>query len=280
MLRFLRTGRAIAGLSMALLSSAALVRPAGAAVYGLDVYNGNGAMNWPLIAGGGKDFAFVKATEGTGLTDARLATNESQGTAAGLLMGCYDFARPDLNTAVSEADYYVQKVQAVGGFAAGKLKPMLDFEHTGNTGSTTPSAWANAWCTEVKRLTGLDSIIYTYPSFASSYLNSTVTTHPLFIASYDHNDPSVKTSVTGPWNGKYSFWQYSSTGKLAGDPSGNVDLDLYNGNLASLVANFAIGGVKPAFAPSATVPEPALGTAILGASFALLGRRRRSCSAR
>ena len=151
---------------------------------------------------------------------------------------------------------------------------MLDFEHTGNTGSSNPSAWVNAWCAEVKLKTGLESIVYTYPSFASSYLTTAVTGHPLFIASYDHNDPSVKTSVTGPWAGKYAFWQYTSTGKLAGDPAGSVDLDLYNGNLASRVTNFASGQVTPAAA--AAVPEPTTaGVVGVAGAMGLLARRRR-----
>lgn len=253
-----------------------MTRPADAVVYGLDVYNGDGTMNWPLIAGVGKDFAFVKATEGIGFTDAMLATNQANGTAAGLLMGAYDFARPDDNAPAAEADYYVARMNAVGGFAAGKLIPMLDMEPTDTSvvvGASNESAWANAWCSEVKLRTGLESIIYTFPSFAKSYLNSTVTAHPLFIASYDQKDPAFNPSVTGPWNGKYAFWQYTSTGRVAGGPSGNVDLDVYNGNLDSLVANFAIGGIKPAVLTA--IPEPTTATVgLLGVALAPRRRRR------
>jgi lysozyme len=261
-----------APLLFAALVVVAAAQPARAVVYGLDVYNGNGAMNWPLIAGAGKDFAFVKATEGIGFTDASLSINQSQGTVAGLLIGCYDFARPDTNSPAAEADYYVSAVSARGGFAAGKLLPMLDFEHAGSTGAANPSAWVNAWCAEVKIKTGLESIVYTYPSFASSNLNSTVTSHPLFIASYDHTNPASNPSVTGPWNGSYAFWQYTSTGRVVGDPAGAVDLDTYNGNIDSLVANFAIGGIRPAVA----VPEPALATTLLGAALVAGIRRRKS----
>ena len=268
MLRSLR-GQAL----FAALSIAALVQPARAVVYGLDVYAGNGTMNWPLIAGGGKDFAFVKATEGIGFLDAMLSTNETKGTAAGLLIGAYDFAHPEDNTPVAEADYYITQMNAVGGFASGKLLPMLDLEEVGDTGYSTESQWVNAWCAEVKTKTGLNSIIYSYPSFIADNLDSTVTSHPLFIASYDHTDPSVKTSVTGPWNGVYSFWQYTSTGRLTGGPSGNVDLDLYNGSLSSLVSNFAIGAVAPA---ALEVPEPALATALAGIGLMALSRRRRA----
>ena len=63
----------------------------------------------------------------------------------------------------------------------------------------------------VTRLTGTHPMIYTYPNFASSYLTSTVTSHPLWIASYDHTDPATDSSVTGPWNGAYAFWQYTGS---------------------------------------------------------------------
>jgi lysozyme len=239
-----------------------------ALVYGLDVYNGDGVMNWPLIAGDGRDFAFVKATEGIGFTDASLSINESQGTAAGLLIGCYDFARPDTNAPAAEADYYVSQVQAVGGFATGKLLPMLDLETVGDTGAISESAWANAWCAEVKAKTGLNAIVYTYPDFAHNNLDSSIASHPLFIASYDFTTPT--SSVISPWT-SYAFWQYTSTGRLVGGPTGNVDLDIYNGSLTSLISNYAIGQV----APANLTPEPAGITALLGFGLLSLRRRRR-----
>jgi lysozyme len=245
--------------------------PAQAIVYGIDVYNGNGTINWPLVAGEGKDFAMCKATEGVGFQDSKLPQNESNGTAAGLYIGCYDFAHPENNTAVAEADYFVNYASQYSAFSAGHLVPMLDME-TGagaHVGSTSLSAWCNAWCAEVKRLTGAISTIYTYPSFAKSYLDSSVTSNPLWIASYDHTDPASNPSVTGPWNGAYAFWQYTGSGRLAGGPSGDIDQDEYPGTLSSLVANYVI---PPAPAVE-IIPEP--GAIGMVAALSLIARRKR-----
>ena len=119
-----------------LAADLAFPSPARAIVYGVDVYSGNGTMNWPLIAGGGKDFAMVKATEGVGFQDSKLSQNESNGTAAGLYIGCYDFAHPENNTPVAEADYFVNYAKPLNAFAAGHLDPMLDME----TGAARTSA--------------------------------------------------------------------------------------------------------------------------------------------
>jgi lysozyme len=272
--------RVILFCTLALLTLSFTCPSARAVVYGVDVYNGNGTINWPLVAGGGKDFAIVKATEGVGFQDAKLSQNEANGTAAGLWIGCYDFAHPENNTPVAEADYFVNYAKQFNAFSSGHLVPALDME-TGagaHVGATSLSAWCNAWCTEVHQLTGTNPLIYTYPSFAQSYLDSTVTSHPLWIASYDHTDPASNPSVTGPWNGTYAFWQYTGSGRLAGGPSGDIDLDEYPGTLASLQANYVI----PSVAGMSVNPEPA---ALALISMTLLApsrklRRRASCESR
>ena len=152
---------------------------------------------------------------------------------------------------------------------------MLDME-TGagaHVGATSLSAWCNAWCAEVKRLTGAISTIYTYPSFAKSYLDSTATSNPLWIASYDHTDPASTPSVTGPWNGAYAFWQYTGSGRLAGGPSGDIDQDEYPGTLSSLVANYVIP--SPSISPGDFIPEPA-SLGLIAASAVMIFRRTRS----
>jgi len=44
----------------------------------------------------GAQFAFAKATEGNYYHDSSFTYNMSNGKAAGMQMGAYDFARPDL----------------------------------------------------------------------------------------------------------------------------------------------------------------------------------------
>ncbi|HZZ44895.1 MAG TPA: glycoside hydrolase family 25 protein [Tepidisphaeraceae bacterium] len=241
-------------------------------LYGLDVYAGNGTMNWTEIRGSGKSFAFVKATEGTYYEDSQLSNNESKGTAAGVYIGAYDFAQPGEYAPAVEADYYYNYAKQFGAFSAGHLRPVLDFEEgssTAHVGAASLSAWAVAWCQEIFAKTGVQPIIYTYPSFASG-LNSTVTAYPLWIASYDHTDPATNPSVTGPWKGSYAFWQYTGTGRLAGSTTGNVDLDEFMGSRSDLIANFVIGNVN-----LDVVPEPMVAMPVLVIAGMVLRPRRR-----
>ncbi len=275
--------RAVARGVVVVVALVAVCAPARAVVYGLDVYAGNGTMNWPLIAGGGKDFAWVKGTEGVGFEDANTGINLAGAKAAGMYVGAYDFAHPESNTPVAEADYFINYIKgisnpaknSVNGFGPGFLVPSLDLE-TGagaHVGATSLDAWANAWCAEVFAKTGVHPVVYTYPNFAQTYLTSAVTVNKLWIASYDHTDPASNPSVTGPWNGAYEFWQYTSTGRLPGGPSGNVDLDVYKGTLAQLVSNYVIpAGAAP---DGGVVPEPP-GLVLLGIGGVVLGRRRRT----
>ena len=47
------------------------------------------------------------------------------------------------------------------------------------------SAWVNAWCNEVKAKTGAVPIVYTYISYANTWLDATVSqTWPLWMANY------------------------------------------------------------------------------------------------
>src|ERR1700744_1853820 len=77
---------------------------------GIDVSSYQGAsVNWTSVKSSGVTFAWAKATECTGLTDADFAINEAHGKAAGVYMGAYDFAHPNLNTPGAEAAYFWSK---------------------------------------------------------------------------------------------------------------------------------------------------------------------------
>src|SRR5437868_11122779 len=84
---------------------------------GVDVYSGQGAINWTSVKNAGTTFAFAKATEGVGFTDSSFATNMTAAKSAGVIIGPYHFARPDsFNTdpsdAANEANYFVNTIQS------------------------------------------------------------------------------------------------------------------------------------------------------------------------
>lgn len=207
---------------------------------GIDVSDYQGDITqseWNQIKAAGKDFAFTKATEGVTFNATTFSNNMTRGKLAGVMMGAYHFGRPDNNTAVAEADHFIQIITPF--LTTGYLRPVLDIET--DAGSVTfMSQWVNDFCNRVKNVTGVSPIIYTGQSFASSNFNSSVTQWPLWIAQWPAN-PNPQTGApagTSPWS-TWNFWQYSSTGSVPGAGS-PIDLDVYNGTLAQLQTNFLI----------------------------------------
>ena len=118
---------------------------------GIDVSDYQGditATEWTQIHNDGKDFAWTKATEGGGFTATTFVNNMNRGTAAGVYMGAYHYARPDLNSATTDAAHFV----AVAGpyLTNGYLRPMLDIEGLSfNLSTSALSTWINDFCTYV-----------------------------------------------------------------------------------------------------------------------------------
>src|SRR5579864_8417253 len=95
-------GYAAAALTTSLAATPAMAqRP-----LGIDVSAYQGSINWSSVHADGVIFAFAKATEGTYLQDPDYHGNMSNGKSAGVLMGAYDFSRPDLDTPLQEATYF------------------------------------------------------------------------------------------------------------------------------------------------------------------------------
>ena len=220
------------------------VARAGTQALGIDVSNYQGTINWNAAAGTGIQFAWAKATEGVSYTDPYLPNNEFNGTAAGVSIGAYDFAHPEANTPMAEAQYFVNYASQYGAFQGGHLAPALDLETGGgaHVGATSLGAWVSAWCTDVYDLTGARPVVYTGTSYASM-LNSSSSANPLWLADWTYSVPapgSTPNESISPWN-TWTFWQYSDRGSVSGI-SGNVDLDAYNGSFASM----ALAEVLPA----------------------------------
>src|SRR5450759_3395576 len=196
---------------------------------GIDVSHWNGTINWPQVAGAGKTFAIIKATEGETFLDSMYATNHSGARAAGLRATAYHFAQPGLPTseATIQADWFVQNAALLPG----DLIPVLDLEVSGGLSTTDLQAWVLAWLTEVNAKLGVKAMIYTNPSFWQPYMGGTTMFADqgytlLWIAHWFVSSP---TTPANNWDGHgWTFWQYDDCGTVAGI-SGCVDLDRYHG---------------------------------------------------
>jgi len=203
-------------------------------VSGIDVSHWQGSIDWVQVHAAGYEFAFVKGTEGVGWTDVNFLTNMNDGHAAGVLVGAYHFARPDLgNSAVAEAEWFVSV--AGGCMTEGYLRPVLDLE-VGHEELTWPqlSTWVHDFMNTVRSLTGVEPIIYT--GWYKNHLDISVAQYDLWIAHWTY-DPKLEPN-TGIWD-DWAFWQYSDQGTVPGIV-GDVDLNLFDGNRQAL-NDFVVG---------------------------------------
>jgi len=204
-------------------------------VEGIDVSHHQGSIDWAQVCSAGYRFAFVKASEGVGWTDPNFEANMENGREAGLLMGAYHFARPDLgNSPVDEAEYFINIASKY--LAEGFLRPVLDLERGASLGKDALSEWVHTWMETVRKETGIEPILYVNSNYANNYLDESLTKYYLWIAHWTY-DISVSPN-TGIWE-SWSFWQYSDNGSIPGI-AGGVDLDLFNGDMQKLCSEFTI----------------------------------------
>ena len=63
----------------------------GKTVRGVDVSAYQGEIDWDILASQGIDFAYIKATEGSGYVDPQFAANWEHAASTGLRIGAYHF---------------------------------------------------------------------------------------------------------------------------------------------------------------------------------------------
>jgi GH25 family lysozyme M1 (1,4-beta-N-acetylmuramidase) len=210
---------------------------------GIDVSHYQGSIAWSSVSSSGIAFAWADATQGTTFTDGTFANNEAHAKTAGVLIGASHYARFDLNPGTAGADneaaWFWSKAQNYIQGGGTYLMPMLDVEQTpgGADSKTTLSQWVDRWCQDIvddgaaEGLT-LKPVVYTYPSFASSWLDSTVTQWTPWLAQWSGNPQTGAPATTGPWSA-WSVWQYSGNRTVPGI-SGPVDGDVFNGDASTL----------------------------------------------
>lgn len=202
--------------------------PGSTRVYGVDVSYYQGAVNWSSVRAAGKQFAYLRYSDGTGFIDPNFTTYWNNAKAAGLTVGAYQFFRASQDP-IAQADALVNRLQALGGTGRPNLPPVIDVETNDGMSNATVISRMNSWLSRVQSRTGRQPVLYTSPGYWSGLGSPYPSPLPyLWDAHWTSNCPTVPY----PW-GRLRFWQYSSTGSVSGI-SGSVDTDLYNGSLAEM----------------------------------------------
>jgi lysozyme len=195
------------------------------AIDGIDVSHWQGAIDWRAVRGGGVEFAFIKATEGATYADPEFARNWAGAAEAGVMRGAYHYFRPNVDP-VKQAENFLRVAQ----IRPGDLPPVLDVETSDGVAGDALLRSVRVWLETVERATGKRPVVYTYPDFWNRYASGSVGAYPLWIATYSRDQPMVPVG----WS-DWTFWQYTSTGRVAGI-AGDVDQNRFNGGSTQLAA--------------------------------------------
>ncbi|PIO97439.1 glycoside hydrolase family 25 protein [Pleomorphomonas carboxyditropha] len=216
-------------------------QPSKDSIEGIDVSYFQEAVDWQAVAGDDIRFAWIKATEGGDRLDQRFAENFAGAARAGVLRGAYHFwyhCRPG----IEQAAWYIRNVPR----DPDALPPVLDIEWTPTSPTCTkrpPAAELHAdmqaFLDAVEAYYGKRPVIYTTLDFYRDRMDGAFESYPLWVRSTAAK-PHEKYG-----DRHWHFWQYTSTGRVAG-VRGNADRNVFYGSEAAFRKFLADSNVAPA----------------------------------
>jgi len=191
---------------------------------GIDVSHHQGSIDWGTLKSTGlAEFCWVKVTEGNNYIDPKAKHNIAAARAAGVPVGGYHFARPDLH---QEPYKEVKNFAKHCPVKPGDLRPVLDFERNGTHSPDSIHNWVVEFLKEIENETGIRPVIYTGGNMVKYGLNkntSILDTYTLWHAAYSRKSrvTGIKKDRLGSWK-EWRVWQWTGYEQLAG-VSGDID---------------------------------------------------------
>ncbi|KIP06352.1 glycoside hydrolase family 25 protein [Phlebiopsis gigantea 11061_1 CR5-6] len=217
-------------LAVASIASATPTLVKRGSIPGIDVSHYQGTINWSTVKANGVQWAYIKATEGTGYEDPEFSANYDGATTAGLIRGGYHFAHPDESSGATQATYFLAHG---GGWSADgiTLPGALDIEYGTSTecyglSASAMVSWIADFSNTYHSKTGVYPVIYTTTDWWTTCTGNSAafaSTNPLWLARY----ASAVGTLPAGWSYE-TFWQYADSGSNPGDQ------DIFNGDAAGL----------------------------------------------
>lgn len=191
---------------------------------GIDVSVFQGDIDFEAAKADGIEAVYIRAGEGTDITDSQFEANYEKALAAELKFGFYYFV-----TAENAAEA-VSQAQRFAGLLEGKtyeLRPAMDFEDFEGLSTAELNAISLAFLQELEGQTNIRPALYTDAYAAESLWTSQLAVYPLWIADYGPGrDNPPRTGVWETWSG----YQYSDEGSVSGIDAA-ADLDVFRSSL-------------------------------------------------
>lgn len=221
-------------------------------IEGIDVSKWNKDIDWTAVKNAGIDFAFVRTSyrgyEKGGLaTDSYAPANMTNAAAAGVKVGAYIFSQAiTVKEAQEEADYLLRSVEGY------KITMPLVFDYEYYSGGRLEKAKLSkrtrtdiclAFCEKIKEA-GYTPLVYANKTMLNKdlYASEISSKYPVWLAHY---------TTSTDYAGDYTFWQYTSSGKVAGI-TGNVDMNFWYSKPGESTSVSRPGTSAALKAPSAT----------------------------
>ncbi|MCM1183491.1 MAG: WG repeat-containing protein [Roseburia sp.] len=206
---------------------------------GVDVSHYQGTIDWETLALQDLDFAFIKATEGSGHIDERFYENWEAAAETPLYIGAYHFFSFD-SAGETQAELYIRTV----GDLNGKLPPVIDVEYYGDKRSNAPDKAEvtknlKALLDALEEHYEVKPILYTTRAAWQDYIKGSFGEYPLWVRSV-YCPPEVL------FGGGWSFWQYTDTAVLEGYSGDEryIDMNVFRGTREDLEELLVVPGTQ------------------------------------
>ena len=178
-------------------------------VRGVDVSSYQGEIDWETLENQDIDFAFIKATEGSGYEDEYFQQNFQNASETGIRIGAYHFFSFD-SSGITQAENFIKTVPKTQNM----LPPVIDLEFYAQHGSDPPEKEETRY--NLQKM--IDAVYDYYGLMPVIYVT-------------DIRIRSIFTKAELPDERKWTFWQYCNRGRLDGYDGAEqyIDLNVFNG---------------------------------------------------
>ncbi|MFV5694984.1 glycoside hydrolase family 25 protein [Flavobacterium sp. LB3P122] len=192
---------------------------------GLDVSEYQGKIRWSYVDTLEKkyplDFVFIRATVGKDRKDRQFNRNWLGAKENKMIRGAYHYYRPNENS-LEQAALFIKTVT----LRKGDLPPILDIEKLPkNQSLDSLRVGLKRWLKAVELHYGVKPIIYTGEKYYDDFLKEEFSNYLFWIANYNF----YREEIDDDW----LFWQFTEKASIPGI-KGNVDVNIYNGDLQQL----------------------------------------------
>ena len=194
--------------------------PAETAVFdGIDISRHQGSINWEELKKYTKiQFVYIKATEGSNMTDPKYKENIRNARKHGFKVGSYHYFT-DLSGARQQFQNFIQ----VANRDEQDLVPVIDVEKLGKWNSQQLRDSVKVFADLIEDYYGCKPMIYTFETFFNKHLGKSFEKYPIFIAKYPKGQE--QPNINGV---KWVLWQFSECGKFKGVRDNLVDMSRFN----------------------------------------------------